>query len=330
MKRTLWILGIGIIGIIGMLLISGCVETEKTPIENKTATITFVDDLNRTVEIPKNPKRIVSLDSGAIEILYTLNASEKAVGRPSYLKYPKDALKLPDCGGIYHPNFEVIVNLHPDVVIVTWIHGRYAGVIKRFETYNVSVVGFDWPNTIPSLMNYIIKIGKISGKEKEAENLINDMTTRIEKITNITSRLDESQKPRVFIEMRYTRSKKEIKTYGRKANLKTALVEAAGGKNIFANITGYTVSSEEVIKRNPQVIIISVSSNTFSPDEYGKLVEDVKNRPGWNKIDAVKNNRICVISSSLASTNPRIVQGLEEYAKCIHPEIFNKTSTKTE
>jgi len=290
-------------------------ETKKTK--------TFTDDLNRTVEIPKNPERIVALTDGEVEILFALNSSDKIVGRSQYLRYPEEALKITDCGSATNPNFEVILNQNPDVIILTWIKGTYLDNVKRFEGYNVTVLGFDWPNTIDGLIDYIEKIGIISGKEKETEKLIKNMTTGIEKITNITSKLNESQKPGVFIEMRYTKGKKEIKTFGRKANLKTQLVESAGGKNVFAeDVEGFDVSSEEVIKKNPEVIIIAVSVSTFNPDEFDELKKELKDRPGWSGIDAVKNDRICVISSSLASTNPRIVQGLEEFAKCIHPELF--------
>ncbi len=296
--------------------------TENVPNETKK-TKTFTDDLNRTVEIPKNPERIVALTDGEVEILFALNSSDKIVGRSQYLRYPEEALKITDCGSATNPNFEVILNQNPDVIILTWIKGTYLDNVKRFEGYNVTVLGFDWPNTIDGLIDYIEKIGIISGKEKETEKLIKNMTTGIEKITNITSKLNESQKPGVFIEMRYTKGKKEIKTFGRKANLKTQLVESAGGKNVFAeDVEGFDVSSEEVIKKNPEVIIIAVSVSTFNPDEFDELKKELKDRPGWSGIDAVKNDRICVISSSLASTNPRIVQGLEEFAKCIHPELF--------
>jgi iron complex transport system substrate-binding protein len=101
----------------------------------------------------------------------------------------------------------------------------------------------------------------------------------------------------------------------------------AGGVNVFAGFQGQyvTTSTEEVLKANPAIIIISKgvmsSLSGITPDS-------IKARQSWENIDAVKNNKIYEVDEALITIwGPRIVNGLEELAQVIHPEVFNATTT---
>jgi len=70
--------------------------------------------------------------------------------------------------------------------------------------------------------------------------------------------------------------------------------------------------------QNPQVILLGDAA-------YGVTIESVKARPGWEALDAVQNNRVYAFNDDLGSRpGPRLVDGLEELAKLLHPELFEK------
>jgi iron complex transport system substrate-binding protein len=99
-----------------------------------------------------------------------------------------------------------------------------------------------------------------------------------------------------------------------------ALIQMAGGENIAAKAQGAWIqlNMEELVNSNPDIILVDSMMGTavISPDQIKKL-------PGWQDMTAVKENRIYTIDGDLVNrSGPRIVQGLEEMAKILHPELF--------
>lgn len=309
------------LAVIGIVLFSGCIdETQQKQNLTEKKTRMFTDDLNRTVEIPKNPERIVAVASADIEILFLLNASDRIVGRPTHQRYPPEALKIDDIGGMYPMSLEKIVAKQPDLVIVTMTFKKdYIKQIEQLETYNITALGFHYPDLMSEILRHIEVIGEITGRKREAENVVKDMNKRIEKIAKKTSKLHEDQKPTVYCE--WNRGKTGW-SFGNGSRC-DELIRIAGGKNIFSDVkkTSFEANFEDVISRNPGVIIITADLDKFKQDELKKAIEA---RPGWKNIDAVKNNRVCIVAQEITWANPRIIQGLEEFARCIHPELFEK------
>jgi iron complex transport system substrate-binding protein len=96
----------------------------------------------------------------------------------------------------------------------------------------------------------------------------------------------------------------------------------AGGVNVFAgfNEQYVTTSSEVIVAANPQIIIIS---NGIMSSLAGLTPQVIMQRPGWNEISAVQNNRIYLINEDLITIGgPDVIYGLEDLAQIIHPEIF--------
>jgi len=307
----------------GLIEIGKCIHPELFGIENvpdeTKKTKTFTDDLNRTVEIPKNPEGIVVIATADVEILFAINASDIIIGRPNFQKYPPEALKIDDIGGMYPLNLEKIMEKNPDLILITMtFQEKYIKQVEQLESYNLTVLAFNYPETIDNIINHITDIGEVVGKENEANDLTENITFRINKITMLTNEMNESQKPGVYREWINKGSKGS--TTGRTSR-DNDLIVMAGGKNIFGDVekTSFEANFEEVIIRNPKVIIITADLDKFKPDE---LKDVIKSRPGWNNIDAVKNNRICIVESQITWANPRLIQGLEEFAKCTHPELF--------
>jgi iron complex transport system substrate-binding protein len=257
---------------------------------------------------PKSKSRYVSLAPSTTEILFALGLDEEIVGVSSYCNYPSKAKAKEKVGDFSRPNIEKILFLKPDYVFCTGL--EQAPVIAELRHLNLKVYVAD-PKNMEELFSSIKDIGKITGKEKEAANLIKNMKSQIEEINSKVKLSPQDKRPKVFIEIWHD----PLTTAG-KGSFIDELLTLAGGINI-AHYTKrpYSIfSQEEVIERNPDCII-----STYMSDELPARV--IKRRFGWDRIYAVKNNRIYndIKPELLLRPGPRVVDGIKEIYKRLYP-----------
>jgi iron complex transport system substrate-binding protein len=142
------------------------------------------------------------------------------------------------------------------------------------------------------------------------------------RVNAVVNKVTNTTKPSVYVE--YYFDKTGYSSYGANSYI-NELISMAGGVNVFAGFNGQyvTTSTEEIMKANPSIIVISkgVMSNLA-----GITPDSMKARDGWSGISAVQNGKIFQVDEALITLwGPRIVDGLEALAKVIHPEIFNAT-----
>jgi len=264
-----------------------------------------VDDLGRSVAINGTPQRIVSIAPSNTEILFALGLGNKVVGVTDWCDYPPEALDKEKVGGYDTPDIEKIDALNPDLILAA--HGTPIDVIHTLEGLGLTVFGIK-STDLDDLLNDIRTVGNITGKEVEAQALTSEMESRIEAVTDATSELKE--RPRVF----YVVWHDPLWTAGSDTFIHE-LIRKAGGVNVCQNITGYsTISIEEVVARNPEVIIASEWSFEWAQNET--LLQ------GTN---ASQSGRIYQGDDNLVQRpGPRLVDGLEWFAYFIHPEIFEE------
>jgi iron complex transport system substrate-binding protein len=283
--------------------------------ENTTNAVTVTDDLGRTVSVAKIPERIVSLSPSSTEILFALGLGSRVVGATKYCNYPplvkelKDNGKIEVVGGYVDPDIERILTLHPDLVLAGQKHS--SGAVSLLDKEGIATFVVD-PNNLTSIIPSIEKIGKITKKEAEAFDLCNQMESRIRAISDNVSSLP---KTRVL----YIVWHDPVKTAGA-GTFEDEIIEKAGGVNIFHDLSGYAqVDPEAIAVRNPEVII-ACSGMGSGADKPLRWAETER---GLNQTDARKNGRIYQAEGDLITrAGPRIVDGLEMFAKFIHPEAF--------
>ena len=274
--------------------------------------VSVVDDAGRTVEVVRNPQRLISLAPSNTEILFTLGLGDKVVGVTDFCDYPEEAQAIEKVGGMEH-NLEKIVALDPDLIVA--IGGSPAQVEKatEMEKLGLTVLVLD-PGDIEGIMANVELLGKATGAEKEASELAAQMRKRFDDIT--TKAKEAGSRPKVFFELDATDPSKPY-TPG-PGSFIDALISLAGGSNIAASakMQWAQLSTEEIIAQDPEIIVLGDVN-------YGVTVEMVKDRPGWSVITAVKNGAIYPIDDILISRpGPRIIDGLEDLARIIHPELF--------
>ena len=283
--------------------------------ENTTRAVTVTDDLGRTVSVIGTPERIVSLSPSNTEILFALGLGDRVVGATKYCNYPplvkelKDNGKIEVVGGYVDPDIERILTLHPDLVLAGQKHNN--GAVSLLDKEGIPTFVVD-PNNLTSIIQSIEKIGKITGKEVESSELCSRMESRIKAVSDKVSSLPKTR-------ILYIVWHDPVRTAGA-GTFEDEIIEKAGGVNIFHDLSGYAqVDPEAIAVRDPEVIIACSGMGTGAD----KPMQWAEKERGLNQTDARKNGRIYQAEGDLITrTGPRIVDGLEMFAKFIHPEAF--------
>jgi iron complex transport system substrate-binding protein len=284
-------------------------ELEEMP----TFPLTVVDDLGRTVKIEKLPQRIISLAPSNTEIIYALGLEDRLVGTTDYCDYPEAAKQKPRVAGYVNPDLEKVVSQQPDLIVAEAIHENT--VLPALEQLGLTVIVTS-ATSLDVVLEDIKLIGEIAGKSKAATKLVDDLAERIQAVTTKTAGLTIEQRPRVLYTIWYD----PIWTMG-SGTFSNDLIWKAGGANIFSEDfeKSHVVSLEAIITKNPQVIIVSGMATT------GDLIyNNIMKETRLTGVDAIRDSRVYKISNAnfIERPGPRIVDGLEEVAKIIHPEIF--------
>ncbi|MGY0288741.1 MAG: ABC transporter substrate-binding protein [Candidatus Methanodesulfokora washburnensis] len=280
-----------------------------SPVNSQT---TIKDDLGRTVVITKS-ERIVSIGPSCTELLYALGLGGRIVGVDVYSDYPPEARSKQKISNWWSPNPEEVLALSPDIVFYS-VGSSIA--VENLEKAGLTVVALR-PLSIEDIFKDIKLIGEVTGKSKEAEDLVFSLQARINAVEDKLSSI--TKKPKVYMEFWYP----PPWTFG-SGSWGNQIIKMAGGVNVFGDVAspGAKTTDEEVIARNPDVIILLYGAM------YKASADDVKKRPGWNMISAVANNAIYQLDENLfVRPGPRLVDGLEILAKVLHPEAFGVNST---
>lgn len=271
----------------------------------------FKDEVGREVTFSFPPKRIISLAPNITEILFSLGLDEEIVGVSIHCNFPKKAKSKVRVGSYINIDFERIISLKPDLIIATGV-GNTRDMVERlgklgFPTYVV------FPKNFNDILQSIGHIGKVVNREKEAMKIIDGMKKRRQKVIELTQGLPRT---RVFLQI----GEAPIVTVG-KGSFADDLIRLAGGENIAGREKGMypRLGMEEILKRSPEVILIS----SMNPKgDYRRVIQEWVR---WKMIPAVKNGCIHLIDSDLIDRpSPRIIDGLEEMARVLHPERFRK------
>lgn len=276
---------------------------------------TFTDFLQREVTLNQPAQRIVSLAPSNTELLFAVGAGGQVVGREDFSDYPAEALDLPSVGGSMGDyNLEAIVALQPDLVLLTELHSPE--LVQSLEALGLTVYYLGNPVELEDLYTNLEIVGNLTGHENEAAALIEGMTSRVTKVDELIA--NTTSRPVIFYELDATDPAKPW-TAG-PGTFVDQLVSRAGGVNLGSSLSGawVQISQEELIIQDPDMIFLGDAA-------YGTTPELVAARAGWENLQAVTNNQIFSFDDDLVSRpGPRLVDGLVEFARLLHPEIADQ------
>ena len=302
-------------GFLCLVLLAGLLGCGKTTVPESNQgelagdyPVKITDILGREVVIEKRPEKVISLAPAPTEILFAIGAGDQVIGVSEYCDYPEEALSKPKMGDFMNPNLELIVEQEPDVIFVA--AGVQEDFINRLTELGSKVIVLDAENIEQVLKNISIA-GQVTGHRQEAEELVAELEARIDEVKHKAA--SSSQMPTVFFEV----WDDPLMTAGPNSFIND-LINLAGGKNIADDLPKRFAefSQELLFERNPDIYMIN---------NYAHTPEEVMARPGFNMLKAVQNGQVYAIEDDLVTLpGPRIVDGLEQMAKLIHPELFSE------
>ena len=296
--------------ILALALVSTFFFSCSRPQPNSSTTAVtheVTDEAGRHVTLPIKIDRIVSLAPNLTEIVYAVGAGDRLVGDTSYCDYPPEAKNLTKVGDTLHPSIERIIALKPQIVLVSTA-SQLENFTRQLDEQKIAVYVTN-PQTVVQVFDAIEKLGRLFGTGDVTSRLLSDLRRRALAVETVSAPL----KPvRVF----YQVSDQPLYTIGRDAYL-TDLIKRAGGVSVTADVpTAFPrFSDEAALASKPDAIILPTGGSMGNANS--NVAAALKNSP------AVRDNRVYKINDDLLSRpGPRLVDGLEQLARSLHPEAF--------
>ncbi|MEM2873373.1 MAG: ABC transporter substrate-binding protein [Nitrososphaerales archaeon] len=264
------------------------------------------------VRVP--PQRIASFVPSITETLFSIGLGNQVVAVTQYCDWPQEMVDKKEAGNltvlnnIVDPEVEKVIAVNPDLILVSTMMTPEG--VAKLEALGFPVVGIDYGNSLDEIYYAIRLIGKVTGAEDSAENLVSELQQNITKVSNAVANLP---KPKVFWMIWHD----PLMSAGGTSFI-NALTQTAGGVNIFesVNIDWPFVSSEEVLAQNPNVILLdSITATNTGMTNADELLNFF---PAWNEIEALKGDRFFLVPAFITHAGPRTAEAIEIIAELIH------------
>lgn len=299
-------------------------DNEEKDVSDEDFPVT-IENAGRDLTFDEAPERAVALYQQEAELMAALGLEDKLVGYSVVSdntpeEYAEKLEGVPVLGENSYPSQEVLLEADPDFVIGSerTFMDNGVGTVEDLDKLGISayVTESEKPETIENMVyKEIEEISSIFGIESRGKELIQSMQAEIDDIVDQVGDVDEPVK--VF----YMSSAEagSVQTTGG-ASLDNHLIELAGGENIFKDEDEYLfeVSWEEVIDRDPDVILTSYCCGTEPED----LEEVVKDNSSLTDVTAVKDNNFIAAEVEDTTGNVRVTRGLKTLAEGFYPDEF--------
>ena len=256
------------------------------------------DDRGITIRFDKTPQRIVSLLPSLTETVCELGHCARLVGVDRYSDYPVEVKALPKVGGGIDPNFEAIVALRPDVVLMAT--SSRAG--ERLQALGIKVVALE-PKTHADVQRVMLKLGQVL-EVADAPRIWRAIDAGV-----------SAAAQSLPVQVRNTRVYFEVNQGPYAAGESSFIGETLtrlGVKNIVPAKLGPfpKLNPEFIVRANPDLIMVGQRS-----------ADGMAERPGWHSIRALREQRVCEFpaeqSNALVRPGPRMAEGARLMAQCL-------------
>ena len=264
------------------------------------------DELGRSVSVPDRVHRVICLTPSITDTVYAIGGGEDIAGITDYTHYPPQAAReKPSIGDILHPSLEKFASLHPDLAIAVATLNS-SETVQGIERLGIPVF-LVTDSGLAGLYQSISSIGVAMGREREADLLVAQLRARERRVRAQAARAGSG--PSVFLVL----SLDPCITAGRGAFI-TELISAAGARPITRDLPQdwLRVSLESMISRKPDYLLVLKDS------PFG--LDDMRQRPGWNSLAAVRLGHVIRIDERLQFPSPVAFDALEDFARQLpHP-----------
>lgn len=238
--------------------------------------------------------RIISLAPNLTELLFAAGAGKKIVGTVRYSDYPEAAKSIPLIGDSFNLDFEAIIALQPDLIVL-WDSGTGAAAYQKLTELGLTVYRSE-PATLEKIASSISRLGQLAGTGPIA-------TPNSEQLLDQIRRLREQYSHKNIIQVFYQFWDRPVFTVSGQ-HLISRIIELCGGHNIFADLSPLTpqINPEAVLQRDPQVII--ASGETATPPAWLEYWNK------WPELSATTHGHVYSIPPDYIQRHtPRIIRG---------------------
>jgi iron complex transport system substrate-binding protein len=259
------------------------------------------DDFGDPVRIGVAPTRIVSLNPATTEILFTLGAGSRLIGRTKYDLWPDSARLIPALGDGIRPNVEVVLGTHPDLVLL-YASQDNRPAAERFRSAGVNTLSLKIDH-IADFRRTVSLLGAILLDSARARTVIDSVQNTLDRVQAATK---GSSRPTVFWHIWDA----PLITIGA-GSFMNELVDIAGATNVYADIKGPSaeISLEDVARRDPDFILAGPVG-----------AKQIRSDPRWRIVRAARDKKIFVVDTLLvARPSVRLGEAAVSLTKLFHP-----------
>ena len=274
----------GVLFSILLLLLAAC--TGRTDRPAAAAAITLTDDAGHTVLLAAPAQRVISLVPSVTETIIALDAGDRIVGRTEYDR-DSSLAAVPLIGRGLSPSIEAMIALHPDLVVV-WASDKRGDLRGQLEKAKIPVLALEVQDTTDAF-RVVGLMGWALGREAAGGMLLDSLRASLKATASIAR---QRSRRRVF----YVVYNDPPMTAG-PGTFIDQLLDIAGADNVFSDAASRwpTVSLEEVVKRDPDIVVLPVGEMS------AQVGERLRNTAGWRDLRAVKNGCLALVDADLVN-----------------------------
>lgn len=274
--------------------------------------LTYTDTTGVTTVLTAEPQRIVSLNPNITETLWAIGAGGKLVGRTDYCNYQAEASAAESVGDLYNINIEKVVSLAPDVVLLSSLISL--DTITALRNLGVNVIILNMQESLEGTYDMIEDVGAIVNCPEQAAAVVADMKARI---ASVEAKVAGAEPVSVYYCAGYG-------DYGDFTATGDTFIQGvltiAGGNNIASDGVYWSYSREQLVAKDPQVILFP----EYSYDNFDNDTAYFRSTVPYSYLTAVRENRMYRINGDIMDRQgPRTADAIEQVAALLHPELFN-------
>jgi iron complex transport system substrate-binding protein len=262
-----------------------------------------------------SPHRIISLIPSVTEMLFAIGAGDAVVGVSTFDHYPHDVETRTKVGGLLDPDFERVLSLRPDLVVV---YGTQSGLIERLGRAQIPMFNYEHAG-LADVTRTLRQVGARVGRAEAANRLALDIEKRL---TDVRARIGGRAKPKTMIVFEREPGTLRGMFASGGVGFLHDMLETAGGADVFADVRRQSVqvTSELALARAPEVILEIRTGPEWTP------ARAARERDSWRalaSVPAVRTGRVYLLNDEVLSIpGPRVPDAVRQIAGVLHPEVF--------
>lgn len=280
-------------------------DTTAAAVKNTVYPYTFKNPDGSEVKVEKEATRLVSLSPTLTEVIYALGKGDLLKGRTDYCDYPEAVSLVPSVGSMSEPSVEKILELDPDLVIVSFLQ---AETIAKIESAGARVIILPSGDSLEGSYANLLEMGRVLNAEDQADDLIAGIKTKI-------AAVQEKVKGETPVTAYYVAGFGQTGDYtAGDGTFINEVITSAGGINAAADVQGWNYTAEKLMEKDPEIIFMGSMAN---------LTETFKVEEPYKNLTAVKAGRVFAVDDNLiAREGPRMGEAVAILAKLFYPKVF--------